>query len=201
MTQRQVPPTILQPNSGHPELACTSLEATDGLDVVLPIDPGPTTSNGSNDALPIPIGIQSPKLRTIMDVKYFAFRRSLYTPIVLWRSMIGSLQGMFFVFQFSQLVGRQWFWSPTWQAPAYFSLYFENASLWRCIIHMCILLTTFTILQLDLTQLILIYTIQGSLVPQRCVPNKTLLLSMANTSIFAGPTTYEQWNQSLKQNG
>ena len=35
----------------------------------------------------ISLGIQSPKLRMVMEPKYYAFRRWLYTPIILWRSV------------------------------------------------------------------------------------------------------------------
>ena len=79
MTQRQVPPTILQPNSGHPELACTSVEATDG-NVVLPDRRAPLQVMDPKTPCNFFLGIQSPKLRKIMDAKYFAFRRSFLHP-------------------------------------------------------------------------------------------------------------------------
>ena len=37
------------------------------------------------------LGILAHLLRMVMEPKFFAFRRWLYTPIILWRSLIGSL--------------------------------------------------------------------------------------------------------------
>ena len=39
----------------------------------------------SNKDQNIALGIQSPNLRMVMELKYFVFWRWLYTPIILWQ--------------------------------------------------------------------------------------------------------------------